>query len=279
MAKHPQFFASQHDELLNAVGAKNADVLKKLLQDGFDPNSTGTGDTETLLIRAIQIGFIEGALLLIEHGAAVTPRSARHLVPLAAAAGTTSISDIEAIRLCQALLDAGADPDGCTGDARTALYEAAVLARPQLCNLLIESGASADAASVYGWTPLRAIAGNAGHIDTMRVLVRAGADSSHSPVPQVGDGHPLLSPFQWAVSASEPASVRFFLDECHEDPDQKTRAGETMYDLCRSPFPASKKIQEMLFIASAERAVATGIAGSTQDLQPAPSRSHGLGVL
>ena len=53
-----------------------------------------------------------------------------------------------------ALLDRGADVNAAEGDGATALHWAAQLDDPTMVDLLLESGAAADAANRFNVTPL-----------------------------------------------------------------------------------------------------------------------------
>lgn len=126
----------------------------------------------------------------------------------AAASGTVPIM--------QALVDAGADVNAKNSRAATALHWAAGDAAK--VKLLLLNGASVDAKTVEGRTPLFAAATMPGSAPAMRHLLEAGADVNAATL--VG-----TTPLFPAVNASAEAT-RLLLDH-GADPNRATRAGVT----------------------------------------------------
>jgi ankyrin repeat protein len=125
-----------------------------------------------------------------------------------AASGTVSIM--------QALINAGADVNAKNSRAATALHWAAADAAK--VKLLLLNGASVDAKTVEGRTPLFAAATMPGSAPVMRHLLEAGADANAATL--IG-----TTPLFPAVNASAEAT-RLLLDH-GADPNRATRAGVT----------------------------------------------------
>jgi ankyrin repeat protein len=120
------------------------------------------------------------------------------------------------VPIMQALLDAGADVNAKNTRAATALHWAAGDAAK--VKLLLLNGASVDAKTIEGRTPLFAAATMPGGVPAMRHLLEAGADVNAATL--VG-----TTPLFPAVNVSAE-STRLLLDH-GADPNRATRAGVT----------------------------------------------------
>jgi ankyrin repeat protein len=120
------------------------------------------------------------------------------------------------IPIMQALIDAGADVNARNSRAATALHWA--VADAAKAKLLLLNGASVDAKTVEGRTPLFAAATMPGGVPAMRHLLEAGADVNAATL--VG-----TTPLFPAVNVSAEAA-RLLLDH-GADPNRATRAGVT----------------------------------------------------
>ncbi|MFD9379416.1 ankyrin repeat domain-containing protein [Streptomyces sp. NPDC059999] len=122
-------------------------------------------------------------------------RLSRQLVE---AAGHGSTARVEA------LIGAGADPDGRDADGTTALYVASVQGNPDSVRALLDHGADPNAHSdgPTDGTPLCAAA-CWGHVETVRALLAGGAD----PGLREDDGEGL-SPLEWAVREEQEDVAR-----------------------------------------------------------------------
>ncbi|SCE04129.1 Ankyrin repeat-containing protein [Streptomyces sp. di188] len=114
-----------------------------------------------------------------------------------------------------ALLRAGADPDGRDADGTAPLYAASVHGATDKVRRLLAAGASPDAGASPGrrglagrperpWgsghAPVRAACW--GHVDTVRALLEHGAD------PNLGEDHGTgWSPLRWARTRPHPETV------------------------------------------------------------------------
>ncbi|CAJ1342084.1 unnamed protein product, partial [Effrenium voratum] len=104
--------------------------------------------------------------------------------------------------LVQCLLDASADADREVG-GRRALHAAAEAGRSDVVDLLLARHANAEALSCNGSSPL-ALAARAGHVDCMKVLLKAAASSSSAST--------LAAPLQEAAKRNHPDAVELLLD-------------------------------------------------------------------
>lgn len=104
----------------------------------------------------------------------------------------------------KALLDDGADVEATDDNGATPLYTAAVNGHIEVARVLLAAGATASASSPDGHSAL-AGAARAGHPGTVRVLVEAGADvrGCHNTT--------LVTPLHWAVVNGDVDSVMVLL--------------------------------------------------------------------
>jgi hypothetical protein len=162
--------------LLNAAGSGNTALVKTLLEKGADPNAAETQWSS------------EGTL-----GPAICHAACRRHADI--------------IRL---LIEAGADPSASTNPGgRTALILAIDYARvkdeterPDFVAALVEGGASLDAATAQGWTPLLyAISDDMPA--TTKYLIEQGADPAYAP----GD----ISPYELAKNKN-PDLAKYIQD-------------------------------------------------------------------
>ena len=163
------------------------------------------------LIDAIanhDLGRIKSLLAADKSLAKAADGSGSTLLMHGAASGTVPIM--------QALIDAGADVNAKNSRAATALHWAAADAAK--VKLLLLNGASVDAKTVEGRTPLFAAATMPGSGPVMRHLLEAGADVNAATL--IG-----TTPLFPAVNASVEVT-RLLLDH-GADPNRATRAGVT----------------------------------------------------
>ena len=120
----------------------------------------------------------------------------------------------ESVRM---LADAGAELDARTDLDATALIWAA--GDPEKTEILVRAGANVNLASKNGRTPLLVAAARDGSLETVKMLIEAGADERASD----GMGAtPLLA----ASLAGDAETVKFLLDR-GADPNQADKAGTT----------------------------------------------------
>lgn len=186
-----------------AIGHKNDKLVELLVKNGIDPGAVNH-QGETPLMLAAQEGNGKVVKVLLENGAdanfGVGEENVRSALSRAAENGKADIVeallaagakvDHEAmwqtvggkgaarLKIVNALLDAGADPNG--GRHITVLMHAASDASPEVVQRLIEAGADVNACTMHGTAAHRAIEEN--RADNLQVLIDAGIDLS-VPIP------------------------------------------------------------------------------------------------
>src|SRR5690606_20178386 len=155
--------------LADAAMQRDAAALRRLLDQGADPNLPGQYDTPALHWM-VRVNDLESARLLLEAGAdpnALTPQGLSPL-SLAIASGNADL-----VRL---LLDAGADASGTEPSGEPLLLSAAAVGVAGAVEALLEHGASLDASDpVYGQTALM-LAAREGHPAVVQLLLARGAN-------------------------------------------------------------------------------------------------------
>jgi ankyrin repeat protein len=157
--------AGKLDDLFVAASANDAATVRRLLDAGYDVNSTDPRGFSLLMIAAR-----EGAADVVRLVASRRPR-----IDQRNSAGETALL-IGAIRgnaeVVRALLEAGASQ---TGGDWSPLHYAAAGGHEAVVKLLIARGAEIDARSPNGTTPLM-MAVRAGHVGVVRQLLFEVAD-------------------------------------------------------------------------------------------------------
>jgi len=144
-----------------------ADLVRKLLDDGADPNAKGRHGGVPL-VEAVYWNQPEILRLLLERGADVNQKSSSGWTPLIAAAFRNRHASIEL------LLRRGADVNLSSIDGRTALNCAVFRQNAVVAKELLKLGADPNAKDGYGKTIL-AIAEATGDVKLVRLLKNAGA--------------------------------------------------------------------------------------------------------
>jgi ankyrin repeat protein len=111
----------------------------------------------------------------------------------------------------------------------------------RLLDFLVASGVDPNQFSSEEWSPLD-YAIRARDFETCRELVRLGAEPGLEPA---SANRRALTPFQNAVSYGFDKAIEFFVTECRQDPEQRTRDGQTMLQLARSS-PETKALLRSL---------------------------------
>jgi len=136
-----------------------------------DVNSRSFIDEKTPLHLISQVGHIDVARLLIDHGADVAAQSKDGTTPLHRASKGGHVD------LAQLLIDHGADASAQDEDGTTPLHGAIFRGHVDLARLLIEHGADATVQNKHG-TLLHGACSFWGGVDLMRLLIEHGADST-----------------------------------------------------------------------------------------------------
>lgn len=71
-----------NNQLLEAVQSRQGDyAIRKLIQEGANPNAVGANEYDTVLFRAIQLGSVSTVQTLLANGASVHPIGEAHIGP------------------------------------------------------------------------------------------------------------------------------------------------------------------------------------------------------
>ena len=168
--------------LWQAIAADDVPGLERALGRGAEVDYRGAGGL-TPLLAAAERGALPTAALLLQHRASVNAADDRGRTPLmlAARSARSTIGDPSPSpkpELVAALLEAHASPHAADNTGRTALHEGAACGHEAVVALLLARGATCDAPTQRGVTPLAAAAAG-GHDGALLALLRAGA--SHGP--------------------------------------------------------------------------------------------------
>ena len=182
-----------------------SDVVRRLAVDHpEDVNSRSFTHGETPLHLNSQVGHVDIAWLLIEHGADAAAQDKRRSTPLHQASkrghvdlarlliergadaaaqdedGTTPLhlaSSRGDVNLAWPAIEHGADPAAQGEHGSAPLYQASPRGDVDLARLLIEHGANAAAKDRRGWTPLHQ-ASTWGDVELAQLLIEHGADAA-----------------------------------------------------------------------------------------------------
>ena len=158
--------------LCGATVINDVAEVRRLLDDGADPNQVGAKGGTALMLAAFA-GHSQIVKALLDGGANPNQAAANDLTALmaAAVAGHTQI--------VKALLDSGANPNQAGDNDSTALMSAAFVGHSQITKMLLDGGANPNQTSIYGLTALMSAA-IAGHSQTAKVLLDGGANPNQT---------------------------------------------------------------------------------------------------
>ncbi|KAJ6509822.1 ankyrin repeat-containing domain protein [Mycena vulgaris] len=175
---------ADNGEALRATSS--TDIVRLLLENGADVNTTGVGDRSTLQVASSR-GHKDIVCLLLEHGADLTATSRQYgsAVHAASLGGHTDI-----VRL---LLEAGANVNTTGGPNGSALQAASGGGHTETMYFLLRKGADVNATGGRNGSALQA-ASRLGHINAVHLLLGYGAN-----VNTLGgeDGSPLQAACKW----------------------------------------------------------------------------------
>jgi ankyrin repeat protein len=236
--------------LHEAITEGDLEACQRAIDAGADPSASLHDGDRVPLIRTIERGFTEGALLLIERGAALSSAGVGAPAPLQAAARENNLE------VCKALLARDASVDECGGDGNTALLAAASKLNVEICRLLLDHGANPDAPGHSIITPIRlvVVSSGAAAIEVLDMLVKAGAYTGPPPDDEDALVSNKLTAFQYAVANGSIRQVAYLLSEADEDPEQTTKDGRTMFELS-----TRGAVDQLLHAAITERRLAAAL--------------------
>jgi ankyrin repeat protein len=155
-------------ELEKMTAQKDETAVKRLLQEGADPNFVGENST------AIHTAAFHGAdailKVLIEAGANPNLKNRDGFAPIHWAASQGHI------KTCEILIRNKADINAKTSAGGTALHVAASSGHSKICKILLAAGADINAADNMGSTPL-SIAVGLNQKSVVTLLLSSGADT------------------------------------------------------------------------------------------------------
>lgn len=152
-----------------------------------------------------------------------------------------AVAAIGPVRVVQAVLKAGADPNAENPQRKTPLF---VARDPAVARKLLEAGADPNHVSRHGATALHDLAAH-GHDKALQVLLEAGAHVD----PRDDEGR---TPLMLAVEHLRLPAVQVLLDH-RADPNVRDREGNTLlHQVVRQRSKAALALVQMLLAAGAE---------------------------
>ena len=158
--------AGVYEDFFNNLMRNDAPAVNRLLQRGFDPNTTGPTGMVALHMAIMERSFSVAETLIQARGIQLDKRNMNDETPLMLAALRGHIE------LCSLLLAKGADVNK---PGWTALHYAASGEQTEILKMLLDHSAYIDAEAPSGNTPLM-MAVMYGPESNITVLLEAGAD-------------------------------------------------------------------------------------------------------
>jgi ankyrin repeat protein len=143
----------------------HVEVASILISAGANIDRLSGRDGNTPLLCAIVGRRIDMARALLRHGARVSARSPKDMLPLHQAAITGQSA------MCELLLEKGANVDCRDGEANTPLHYAATIGDIRTINVLLKEGADVNCRQETNLTPLH-WACHKGHTEAVKILLR-----------------------------------------------------------------------------------------------------------
>ena len=221
--------------LCEAAAINNVAEVRRLLNDGADPNQVGANG-HTALMRAAFGGHSETAKVLLDNDA----------VPNQADEGGWTALIIAALtghsQIVKVLLDGGANPNQAIANGFTALMVAAGKGHTQFVKALLDSGANPNQAAADGSTALTHAVFN-GRVDVVKILPDT-SDSSwffgYCKIDEMTDGKRCFaSSHPVAFSVTNAAGV-VYMQDCTTRSDGVAVVFNTpkFYDIDTQSFPS-----------------------------------------
>jgi ankyrin repeat protein len=236
-------------ELAKAIRDGDLKAVRAQLDGGTDINARDADGNTPLLLAAVYAGP-ECVELLLKKGADVNAANKLGATPLIRAA-----TNYEKTKL---LLDAGADLKAKTGWGRAPLTLAArKYGNSKTVTLLLSKGADAKERNDRGVNPIQ-VAAACGDLDTLKLLVEAGADVSDFTAVSGPGASSVRTPLGWAAYRNDVPMVRYLLER-KADPNKATPFGTL---LTWAAWGNSAQAAELLLAHGARTDVKSG-DGST----------------
>jgi ankyrin repeat protein len=129
-------YALPADDLYLAAGTGNIKEVRKLLNQGVNPNAAVDTSGITALMQAARTGDTDIVKLLLNKGANINARAGQ--MGITALMNAAAFGDVEMVRL---LIDKGADINAKDTEGLTALSQAKVAKKEDIVDLLKTHGA------------------------------------------------------------------------------------------------------------------------------------------
>ena len=194
--------------LCDAAGKNNIAEVRRLLDDGADPNQVGVKGTTALMFAAIA-GHSQIVKALLDGGA--NPNQANtdgHTALIAAVVVGHS-------QIVKILLAGGANRNQANTDGSTALIQAALAGHSQIVKALLDGGANRNQADANGNTALISAASK-GHTQIVKALLAGGANPNQADAN--GFTALMAASMRWQVDVvktlSDTSDSSWFLETC-----------------------------------------------------------------
>jgi ankyrin repeat protein len=202
-------------EVAKAIRDGDLKAVRAQLDAGVDVNARDADGNTPLLLAAVYAGP-ECVELLLKKGAEVNAKNKFGATPLHRAA-----TNYEKAKL---LIDAGADVKAKTKSGRTVLTLAArKYGNSQTVKQLLDKGADAKERNDSGANPIQ-VAAYGGDLDTLKLLVEAGADVNDFTAVVPRAAFVARTPLGWAAYRNDVPMVRCLLER-KADPNKATALG------------------------------------------------------
>jgi ankyrin repeat protein len=247
--------------LASAINKRDIEEVRMRLRDGADPNALAGVDTHQNTTRMLAYAVradkfsLELCRLLLKHGASleVSDPAEPHPLFIAATQGNAEV--------CQEFIARGAQVDRPNKFGNTALHGSVINGSAEVCRLLLDNGADLNHEDHKGRIALHFLdlaalmGGTDASLEICQLLLLKGESSSYTPEDPDGD---YMTPFQKAVEKAPSEVVNYLLQNCGEDPSQRTLAGTTMLELA-----TKADVKEVLHVALTEHAISAGVDNSS----------------
>lgn len=181
-----------------AAGAGHENIIRILMEPKYQHPASG-GVYNYALQKSIEGGHVACAFLLLDCGMFDQPSSIHQRVLLSASANGC-------LPLIKAMIEKGADVDGCDEDRSSSLELAARRGHEDVVSFLLLHGAKQIRPPRIQDDAITTAARH-GHLGTLKILLQHGADINSRL------GHHATTPLYQAVGANRVDTVRFLLEK------------------------------------------------------------------